>query len=430
MPERYRILVIAEAANPEWVSVPLVGWSMATALREVADVHIVTQVRNAAAFTRAGLIEGRDFTAIDTERFAAPIYRLANALRGGQGKGWTMMTAAASLIYPYFERLVWRRFGQAIRSGDYDIVHRVTPLSPTTASSIALKCCRAGVPFVLGPLNGGLPWPKQFHSARRKEREWLSYVRGAYKLMPGRTRTLAASRVILAGSRHTASELPDRFQDRVVFMPENGIDPARFANDGHDRTSAGPLRLCFIGRLVPYKAPDIAIEAALPLLRDGRAHLHIIGDGPMRSSLVALAEREGVAQAVTFHGWVEHYAVQSIAARCAIFVFPSVREFGGGAVLEAMAMGLVPVVVAYGGPGELVTPDRGVLVPMDDREAILRDFTAVLAALHADPAHVATLGARARSWTMTRLTWSAKAREILEVYDWALGKTAIKPEPY
>lgn len=433
MAGKYRVLVIAEAANPEWVSVPLVGWSMAHALREVADVHIVTQVRNAAAFVRAGLVEGRDFTALDTEKVAGPAYRLAERLRGGSGKGWTMMTAIASLTYPYFERLAWKRFGPAIRRGDYDVVHRVTPLSPTTASPIAAKVRRAGVPFVLGPLNGGLPWPEGFGAERRKEKEWLSYVRGLYKLLPHRTRTLAAATVILAGSRHTAAEMPAAHANRVVYMPENGIDPARFGCVA-EAPAGGPLRICFIGRLVPYKGPDIVIEAALPLLREGRAAIDIIGDGPMRAELEAMVAREGVGAArdggVTFHGWVEHGDVQAIACRSTVFAFPSVREFGGGAVLEAMALGLATVVVDYGGPGELIEQDRGVAIPIGPRATIVAAMRDALTRFAAAPEGARAIGEAARAWTLERLTWSAKARAMLPVYDWATGARTERPEPY
>lgn len=421
-----KVLIIAEAANPEFVSVPLVGWSIAAALREKAEVHIVTQIRNREAFLRAGLVEGQDFTAVDSEKVAAPMWALAQKLRMGEGKGWTMLQAIGAISYRYFEHLVWKQFGPRIRAREFDVVHRVTPLSPTTPSWIAPKVKAAGVPFVLGPLNGGVPWPKGFDSERRREREWLSYIRGAYKLLPGRTGTLAAASAILVGSRHTESEIPARYRDRCVYIPENAIDPARFnlraAQDG-----TGPLKVGFVGRLVPYKGADMLIEAALPLLRDGRVVVHVIGDGPMMADLQAQVAREGVAGAVTFHGWKQHQEVQQILSGCDLLGFPSIREFGGGVVLEAMALGVAPLVVDYAGPGELVGPETGFKVPIAPRAEIIAALHERLGYLCDHRADVAAAAARGLDLVAQKFTWERKAAQILSVYDWVLRRRPDRP---
>lgn len=422
-----RVLIIAEAANPEFVSVPLVGWSIAQALREVADVHLVTQIRNREAILRAGLVEGQDFTAIDSEKLASPLWKLATALRMGEGKGWTMVQAISSISYKYFERLVWKKFGPAIKRGEYDIVHRVTPLTPTVSSSIASKCKSVGVPFMLGPLNGGVPWPKGFDAERRREREWLSYIRNAYKILPGRTKALRASSAILVGSRHTQSEIPDTLQERCVYMPENGIDPLRF-----DRLSEpdeeGPLRIGFVGRLVPYKGVDMLIEAALPLLISQKARLEIIGDGPMKEALQRQVAKSNVADTVAFHGWKKHHEVQDILCRCHMLGFPSIREFGGGVVLEAMALGVPPLVVDYAGPGELVSEGVGFKVPIATRPEIVASFRSEIEKLQADRSLLKDVGVAAKQYVETKFLWSRKAEQIFQVYEWVLKTVPDRPK--
>ena len=426
MEKPYRVLAIAEAANPEWVSVPLIGWSLAQALREVADVHLVTQVRNRAAILRAGLVEGQDFTAIDTEGLARPLWKAAEVLRMGKGKGWTTVAAISNLTYAWFEHVLWQRFGADIMAGRYDIVHRITPLSPTSGSIVAARCARAGVPFVAGPMNGGVPWPRGFEAERRREREWLSYVRGAYRMLPGRRRLLESSAALLVGSRHTQGEIPERYRHKCVYLPENAVDPARFPPPA-PRVAAPPLRGCFVGRLVPYKGCDMLIEAAAPLLRDGRLTLDVVGDGPAMGDLRALALREGVEGAVTFHGWMAHQAVQTVLAEADVLTFPSIREFGGGVVLEAMAMGVVPVVVDYAGPGEIVTPDVGHKIAVGTRDEIVAGLRARLDEIADAPETLAPMAVAARAAVTERFTWSAKARQVLGVYDWVAGRAPARP---
>lgn len=420
-PPRLRVLLIAEACNPDWVSIPLEGWSHSKAIAALVDAHLVTHVRNRENIAKNGLAQGVDFTTLDTGRLDGPFARVTHLLGVpfGSNKGWTLLTALATFSYYYFEQLLWQRFGPRIRSGEFDVVHRLTPLSPVTPSLLARRCARAGVPFVLGPLNGGLPWPRGFEALRHKEREWLSYLRGASCMLPGFRSTRESAAAIIAGSRSTLAELPERYLLRTVYVPENAIDPSRF-----DRQAEGParlpLRIAFVGRLVPYKAADILIEAAAPLAREGKALLEIVGDGPEGPALRRLAEREGIAGTVSFPGWVEHREINERLAACHIFAFPSIREFGGAVVLEAMAVGLVPIVVDFGGPGEVVSPATGFALRLGRRAEIVLEMRRVLERLAADPSLIRPIGERARRRVLRSFTWDAKAAQVLEVYRWVL----------
>ncbi len=424
--EAIRVLMVAEAANPEWVSVPLEGWSHSRAIAELCDAHLVTQIRNREAICRTGL-QADAFTAIDSEFIARPVWRLGSVLRGGTGKGWTTITALNALTYYYFERLVWKRFKKQLRKGQFDVVHRITPLSPTIPSLLAGKCAEIGIPFVLGPLNGGLVWPRQFETARRKEREWLSYVRGSYKLLPGYGGTRRHASAIVVGSRATWEQVAPRYRDKRIYVPENGVDPDRFARPASGPVSA-PLKIAFVGRLVPYKGVDMLLEAASPLIRRGRAVVDIIGDGPEMQRLGEIIARERIEGGVKLGGWIEHTHLNDRLVESDVFAFPSIREFGGGVVLEAMALGLLPVVIDYGGPGELVSNATGYAVPLGSRDEIVGRIRTILVRLADHPEVIRPMGQRARQRVLAHFTWETKARQLMEVYRWVRGKRADKPD--
>jgi glycosyltransferase involved in cell wall biosynthesis len=163
------------------------------------------------------------------------------------------------------------------------------------------------------------------------------------------------------------------------------------------------------------------IEAAAPLMREGQLRLDLVGDGPLGPELRALVARLGVEAAATFHGWVPHGAVQDILADAHALGLPSVREFGGGVVLEAMALGVPPIVADYAGPGELVDPAFGFKAPIGPREAIVAGVRRALEQAAADRPALAAMGARARAVVEERHTWARKAQIVLALHREAMA---------
>ena len=108
--------------------------------------------------------------------------------------------------------------------------------------------------------------------------------------------------------------------------------------------------------------------------------------------------------------------------RADIFSFPTIRELGAGALIEAMACGMACVVADYGAPATLIRNDLGVKVPLGNKETITLGVQHALEELVANGERIRTLGNNARQHAEKLYTWQAKAKFTLRVYEWALGR--------
>jgi glycosyltransferase involved in cell wall biosynthesis len=415
-----RVLMLADHCNPEWPSLPAVAYKAIRAIAELADVTVITSVRNRENITKHGFGLAK-VEYINTEYIAAPIHKFASFIRGNEG-AWTTVVALNYPSYIAFERDSYRRFRSQLQAGEFDLVHRISPMSPTLPSYIAKRLKhRHRIPFVLGPLNGGLPWPVEFRRERSREREWLSYLRNAYKLMPYYGSTYRDATAILASFSHTVNDLPEQARPRTIDFPEVGFDPELFSGVAHRETKTEKTML-IAGRMVPYKLPDVTVEAYArsPVLQKHR--LVVVGDGPLKSQMEQRIRSAGLSKRVTFTGNLKQTEVGQWMRKADIFSFPTIRELGAGALVEAMACGMACVTVDYGAPATLIRNELGIKVPLGDKETITAGMQRALEELVANEERIRALGDNARHYVETLFTWQAKARFTLRVYEWALGR--------
>ncbi len=414
---RLRLLVLAPDCNPEGITNPLIGYCHAKALAELHDVTLVTNPSSEDTLRRADA----PFRAIEVIRMPRVEYVEDRVRRMFKYNFRNQVLTAFSVPFSMiFEWGAWRQLKRRIVAGEFDAVLRLLPISTVTPSPMAFFLRKGPIPFVVGPINGGLPWPPGFSQADN-QKQWISPLRGLYRLVPFAGSTFRCSAAIIAGSSNTCSELV-AYREKVFYVPENGLSSWIFSGDLRGSRKSGKLELIFLGALVPYKACDLALRAAAPLLRADLARFTVVGDGPERDRLEELTRSLGVEKGVSFLGSVSHSEAMKLMGLADVLVFPSVHEFGGAVVIEALAAGAVPIVADFGGPGDTVHPDVGFKVPLRNESDVVSHIESILTLLAHDRALLESLRERGMSYARENFSWNAKAQVVTRIIGWAAGK--------
>lgn len=420
---RLRLLVLAPDVNPNGVSIPYVTFCHVAAHARIHDVVLAIGLPSEAPVRRANC----PFRAIEVVRMPWLDRLFAWTLRNVFKYNFNAQMLTV-FTYPFsvaFEWRAWRMLRRRIFAGEFDVVLRVAPMANVLPSPFAFFLRNGPIPFVIGPLQGGLPWPTGFAQIER-DKEWVSSLRKLYRYLPFARSTCRHAAAIIAASSQTYSEYA-ACHEKVFFIPEPGVSPASCVDEVCDVEPGAKLELLFVGGLISRKGCDLALRAAAPLLRNHLAHFTVIGEGPERGRLEQLASSLEIAGEISFCGWLDHAEVLKRMRSSDVFVFPSLRDNGAGVVFEALASGSVPVVVDFGGPGDVVHSEVGYKVRLTSESDVVAQIQKILTELAGDRELLQRLREQGVAYARARLTWEAKAQDTTKVLNWVLKQG---PKPY
>ena len=412
---RLRVLMSAYACEPNRGSEPGVGWNWALQAAKDHEVWVLTRRSNREPIERelsTHPVSGLHFI----------YYDLPGLIRWLKRR----LPYGTQLYYLAWQIAAWRIAAAAHDRIAFDLSHHVTFVSCLFPSFLS----RLRVPLVWGPVAGADASPLRF-AARSGLAAFTEEVLHRIALQVGARSTLTAktardAKVVVAATPRTDLFLrnlaPNSLHATIAAIGIDGLGPDTDNRDDIDGDDLDrPLRVLFVGRLVWWKGLDLGLLAARTVIDQGvRLRWDIVGSGPDRGRLEGLVESLGLKDTIRFVGAVPLDVSRRYQADA--FLFPSLRDSGGMAVIEAMARGLPVVCLDTGGPALSVCAECGVRIPVVSPSQVVTDLARAIELFAANPPLRGRMGAAARRHVENSYLWTAKRPAIRELYAAALER--------
>ncbi len=348
---------------------------------------------------------------------------------------WVDKLCNSNLIGMYFHYLYWQWSAYKVarhldRTQRFDLVHHVTYGS----SQLGSFMYKLGKPFIFGPVGGGQRAPQALkryfgpYWSREWMRDWvgmvLQYVNpGFYRSMKEADRVVVTNLDTFALARKLRPKRPiDRIWDA-------GLSPAFIPAQPVNRqpTAGEPLKLLWVGRLLPRKALELTIQALGRVSPEVPVTLTIVGGkGEMAEYVPGYIERYGVANRVNWVGHVSYQEVKAFYTSSDALFFTSLRDSCPHQLLEAMAYSLPVITLNLHGQAELVSDETGIRVPVTNEEQVVTELARAVEWMQAHPAERIKMGQAGYAFAQTQV-WDLKIRTFIDELYPAVLQAAVQP---
>jgi glycosyltransferase involved in cell wall biosynthesis len=358
--KQLHVLLSAYACLPNAGTEPGNGWNWAIHLAERGiKVHVLT------------VTDGRE--EIEAYRAKHPDSRvsfsyvaLPKSFRHRSGLHYLVWQWAALKVAKQLHRI-----------SPFDLAHHVT----YSSIHVPTQLWRLGIPTVFGPVGGGQVTPRsmlnEFGPSRRAEVLRTAITR----LLPysvWHRAWLHKMTIVLVTNSDTLRLVKSLGKMEVEPWFDAALPSGFFADAPRTfTTTAGPLRLLWVGRMVPRKALPLTLDVLTKTKRP--CTLTIAGGGLREEEVRHMIAVRGLTERVHWAGrQLSRDEVRQAYREHDVLLFASLRDSCPAQLVEAMGLGLPVITLDHHGPRDLVPSNAGIKVPVTTLGGVLRDLASAV----------------------------------------------------
>lgn len=400
-----KILYLAFACNPYAGSEAQCGWAWPMAMREFAEVYVLTRSENKDAVSK--FLKENNIT--DIKVFYHDIPSFLN-IYYKTGKLY-------HLYYLMWQKTAYKTIKKLSKEYNFDYIHHVTLGDFRSVG----KAWKLKTKFIFGPVGGAQVTPKVFENyvkndiKTERKRVLINKIATAF---PSYKKALAKSYLVLSANKETQDYLKKKVADKskCILLTENGVQSFQL-NGIPERDSNDTVTLLWSGRMVNKKGLALLLDILQGVDTTCPYRLMLVGDGPEMPALKEQAKRLGIFDRVIFRGKVPYNEMQNIYNESDIFVFPSLRETTGTVLFEAMAKGLPVITFNQNGADMLVDESCGRKVDINQSiDELKKEFAGYIKTLIENKDLRISLGRNAYERMESRYMWRNKCESFYKQY--------------
>jgi hypothetical protein len=335
-------------------------------------------------------------------------------------------------FYFAFRNWHWQVYNIAkelIKTEKFDLIHNFNPTGYREPGYLYLL----DIPYLWGPIGGAQNRPSQLFKMLTVKNKILFTLRNwvnTYQFNSSLRlrKAVYSTDLLLCSTIENKILFEDKFNKSTIYIPENAI--SKSISVATKRIIAlkkgGVCNIIWIGSIDLRKSLNLLIEA-LGKIEVENWHLHVIGNGPLKTSMQKLAHINQIDSRITWHGQIPRADVLSLLQIGHLHLITSLGEGTPTTIWETMVNGIPTITLNHCGMKDIVCEKCGVKIDIESVEQVVTDLAFVISGLIQDPAKINDLSAGVLECAKSH-TWSIRSHLFTDYYNLAIENWKQKRE--